>query len=268
MSKAAPISKEDQEYIDKNMTSTASAAPVSDMKRIFINLNSVDANKKKIPVNTFNISGTDIYLEELNIRPLGFYSKFMDEKQVTGKDGKKSWKPMVETVLYTRGEEAYDTQGTTNCGKVSRKNIPASWTEVQKAANRDKARYYGFLFGLVDIPGSDPVYAMARLPSAKALAVNQALFDAKVSDKALYKYRMKLTLQPKNGTVHPDLEVSIDTSKELPVSDVVEFHKKMTSFVTTHNNRIMQTRGDKHDTAVQNKTDQEVLDELAGDFDE
>lgn len=204
-----------------------------------INIASEDSDGKEIPVKTFTIVGTGKYSKTVKFRPLGMYNKLIAMKQ----DGTQ-WKVTNETIMF-RKEQAIDARGGVGCGRLLGKAIPESWGDAEKKANRAKAQYYGFLFGYVEFPDSEPVLCNFRVPSGKAALIGNALAEYGKLKRKYHEHYLDLKLSTNakdRSSPHPTLEVSIDTSKVLTSNAQLEKDAKLVlEFVSEHNARIRES---------------------------
>lgn len=201
-----------------------------------VNIASEDGEGKEIPVKTFNLVGTDSFSKTIKFRPLAFYNKLI----AMTKDGTK-WKTTNETIFYQK-EQPVDARGGLACGRLLGRSVPESWTEEQKRANKQKANYYGFLFGYVEFPNKEPVLCNFRLPAGKAMQISQVLNDLERNHGGkfqVYRIDMKLITNPKDkSSPHPVLEISPDLTQVLSISGTGGDLLQIKEYVTQHNARI------------------------------
>ncbi len=233
--KTEELSAEDQELY----AALGGSAPSDSVKMAFLTMNiaSEDDDGNEIPVKTFTLSGTKQYSKSVRFRPLAYHIKMIAMKQ----DG-KVWKTTNETIFYTQTEQPIDARGGLGCGRLLGKAIPESWTEEQKKANKAKATYYGFLFGLVEFPGQEAVLCNFRIPAGKAVQVSNVINDLKKNHGGnfeAYMLNMKLATNPKDkSSPHPILEIEPDLSTKLPLSGITETLRTIKAYIEQHNTRI------------------------------
>jgi hypothetical protein len=219
------------EEMSKGSASTAPQIPY-----LVINIDSEDAEGNTVPARTFNIKGTAEYSKEVTIRPVRFVQKLIAMKQ----DG-KTWKTTNETVFYSFPEQPLDARGGISCGRLMGKAIPDSWSEEQRRANKAKANFYGFLFGLVEFPGKAPELVNFRVPAGKAKQLADAMQALAAHGKPQW-YKLKLTLKKddKNkSSPHPVLDISLDISQKLPTEGLTPHLLATNEYVKSHNDRIL-----------------------------
>lgn len=231
--KAATVVSEDEQTV-LDMLNEGKEDEGIKIPFLIVNIASEDDEGNEIPVKTFHLTGTNNYSKSISFRPLGFFNKLIAMKQ----EGNK-WKVTNETVFYNK-EQPIDARGGIACGRLLGKAIPESWSEEQRRANKTKANYYGFLFGLVEFPGQEPVLVNFRLPGGKAMQVSQALNEMdKQGRYQFYNMTMKLSTNPKDkSSPHPVLEISPDLNEKLTVSELKEPLHVIKSYVDQHNVRI------------------------------
>lgn len=208
------------------------------MPSLAINIATEDDAGNDIPAKTFTLIGSGEYSKSVKFRPLAYYSRLLAMKQ----DG-TTWKTTNETIFFKGGEQPIDSRGGIGCGRLLGKSIPESWTEEQKKANKAKAAFYGFLFGLVYFEGKEPVLCNFRLPATKSYAVSTVLNElrAKHGDFTRYMLELKLASNPRDrSSPHPVIEIVPDVSKELPLSGLLEPLKAIKAYVDSNNSRIRE----------------------------
>ena len=219
---------------------TASSNDGIKLPHLTINIASEDSEGNEIPVKTFHLSGTDYYSKSVRFRPLGFYNKLIAMKL----EGNK-WKTTNETILYQQREQPIDARGGVACGRLMGKSVPESWTPEQVQANKKKANYYGFLFGLVEFPGKGSVLCDLRVPGGKAMQISNLLTDLEKTQQAKYRnfmINMKLATNPKDkSSAHPVLELSPDLSVKLPDTGLRDHGDAIAAYILAHNTRIKES---------------------------
>lgn len=255
--------KELEEFLAKEQArKAANTSTQQSMTQLAINDSSVDKDGNDIKPHTFNIRGGDVYSRTAVIRPLRYYSKFIKQVQTNGQ-----WKIDNESIFVENPftQNAYDLRGGIACGRLVGKT-PANWTETQKLDNLKKAVWYGFLFGIVTLPGAEPVLVNFRIPQSKTRAFGDAL--KLIGKEDMYKYNFNFTLKLEAGKKFPIMEVAPDLAHKLDqVSDIIEDMKEVDSFVEASNARIMKQR-ERLQTQVQDQQDYKDIKELASDFDD
>lgn len=215
-----------------------SAKNESGVKIPFLAMNIASENEDgvEIPVKTFNIVGTDSYSKTVRFRPISYVNKLIAMKQ----EG-TAWKTTNETIFYGVGEQPLDARGGIACGRLLGKAIPENYTEEQKKANKAKANYYGFLFGLVEFPGQQAALCSFRVPAGKAVQVANVLQDLNKhhGKHRQYMLNMKLSTNSKDkSSPHPVLEIEPDLSTKLPDTGLKEAATVINDFINQHNTRI------------------------------
>lgn len=240
---AEKMTKEETDLLDELNGKSANAGP--SMPYLSINIASEDKDGKEIPVKTFHLSDTDLYSKTVKFRPFAFYNKLIAMKQ----DEKKAWKTINETIMYRMLEQPIDARGGVACGRLMGKAIPTTWTEEQLRANKAKANYYGFLFGTVQFPGSEPVLCNFRVPGGKAVQVNNVLKDLDTNHGGFQQYAVNMTLKSNSkdkASPHPIIDIEPDVGTVLPRSGNLKDLTAIKGYVDAHNKRIR----DSHKSVV------------------
>ncbi len=214
MTKAAKLSKENQEFLDS--LKQPKKEPAAD--RVII-------NQISIRKGSFADNETD-YGKKLSLIPVEFYTKFM--RRGAKKD---NYRPAGETVMVKRKAKAeyFDTLGTKMLGRIPAKAIPSSWSDDQKEANKAKGEFYGVLFALNTLDNS---LVRIQVPSAKAMAVSQFL-DTLQTDQ-LFTTRITLGLNKDDRLTTAVDDVNLDATNE-----VVEAIKTVQKYVEQQNAYVM-----------------------------
>lgn len=233
MAKAQELTQEEQDIINK-FDGGQSTKEASNMSILLINVDDTDSTGKEVPAKTFHIKGTELYSKTITFRPLHFMNKLISMKQ----DG-KTWKTTNESILYQMFEQPIDARGGIACGRLLGKAIPEHWNEEQKKANKAKANFYGFLFGIAQFPGADPVLVNFRVTGGKAKQFSDVFSNYKAKGLGgMRDFNLTLGLKPEKGTVHPKLVIVPDVERKLLSAGLGEHLKSVDEYIESHNTRI------------------------------
>lgn len=205
----AKLNKKDQEFLDN----LKQAEEQED--RVVIPTFSVNARKG---VYNGYVNGEEVVLDNpFTVTPLFLYTKFMRRSKAKS----ENFKVLSETIMApqnTRGITYYDTEGTTMCGRTPNAQVPESWTEEEKEANKAKASYYGILYAV------HSQYGLIRLqlPAAKAVVLSNFLDDLGLDLLAKADISVKLTddgfvsfnVEKTNNDISSELVDAMRTAKE------------------------------------------------------
>lgn len=232
----AKLSDEEIEFLASEASKKAkNTSPM--MKQLAINADKVDANGKKLEVDTWHIRGESTYVDTVQFRPLRYKQKFIRMNQVD-----KKWKTDCESIFVEGFEPAYDSSGGLACGRLIGK-LPTHWTEEQKLANYKKATIYGFLFGLVTIADQKPLLVNFRAAPAKATAIREAINNPNLGGADMYRYDFTMKLVPVQGEKFVTLEMTPNLkAKHESIADVLPYIKEIDAYVEAHNGNIMRRR--------------------------
>lgn len=210
------------------------------MPHLVINTSTVDNDGNEIPIQTFNISGTNIYKKKIKIRPIKFVSRLLDMRQ----DAKGSWKTVNETIYFSMNEEPIDSAGGVGCGRLLGKSTH-NFTEEQKKANKAKAQFYGYLFGVATIEGHAPTLVSFRVPAGKAVGISNALNTAKKGNRKLSEIELTLALVPNKKdkkNIHPDIDITFNPDEILKVDRLyINSIKTVDEYIRITNERVRQS---------------------------
>ena len=259
--KAKTISQEEVEYLAAlKAKRDAGKSSMPQMKQLAINMASVDENGKDIPGSSWHIRGETGYSRTVTFRPTLLVNKYIK----MSKQG-ATWRTDNESIFVTGFEPAYDTKGTTACGRVVGR-VPDSWTEAQKTENWKKSTAYAFLFGLVTFEGKEPELVNFRAAPAKAKIIREALKALGGVDDYLYHtFTMKLIPIP---NAQPSMEMIADTKhKHAGFADIIPFIRESEKYVADHNTQIMIRRKNFEAQVGAGSSFKEIAS-LANDFDD
>lgn len=262
MAKAVNISKEEAEFLAAEKVKKQKNELPS-MKQLAINVDKVDDEGQKIDPDTWHIRGEKQYTDTVSFRPLRYKQKFIRMNQ----NEKKQWRTDNESIFVEGFEPAYDVRGGLACGRLIGK-LPEHWTEEQRQANFKKATIYGFLFGLVTLPGGEPTLVNFRAAPAKATVIREAISTRSLGGDEMYRYDFTMQLVPKKGEKFVTLTmVPTLNNKHDSISDVLPYIKEIDSYIESHNNSIMKKREGLLERLKAIDTYKEVRS-LATDFDD
>ena len=261
--KAKTISQEEIEYLAAlKAKRDASKSAMPQMKQLAINMAQVDENGKDIQGSSWHIRGENTYSRTVTFRPTQLVNKYIK----MSKQG-ATWRTDNESIFVEGFEPAYDTKGTTACGRLVGR-VPDSWTEVQKTENWKKSTSYAFLFGLVTFDGKEPELVNFRAAPAKAKVIREALKSlGGDNDYLYYTFTMKL-IPDKQAGGQPSMEMTTDAKhKHTTFGELMPFIKESEKYIADHNAQIM-IRRKNFEAQVGAGSSFKEIETLAGDFDD
>ncbi len=187
----------------------------------------------------FFIDGLEAYgqFDELTIRPLDILNKikaYNEDFEVTS-----------ESNLYRTLKEATDSKGNSAsgkegkvCGRVVWKNLTDEFSEDEKQENKEKAKFYAFLFGIATIKGQDPILVDMQIGGKKFMEIIN-LVDKIQKEKGDYnRAEIKVTAHKSEEFDWPELEFTLDFSRELPIDGLSPLLDTVEGYVEYHNSGI------------------------------
>lgn len=211
---------------------TKEKASVPQLQRLAVNREFKNSEGKKIEPQTWHIVGQEKYVDTVKIRPIKYLSKLIDTRQ----QADKTWKAVNETIYFDVGEEPVDAAGGVGCGRAIGKST-YSFTDDQKKANKAKAQFYGFLFGIAEIDGVKTTVSL-RLTAGKSFGVSKVLQEINKLKRKLHTVELELVLTP-TASGHPDLEVKFNPNVVLAADkDVLVAAKEIQAHIDASNEKV------------------------------
>lgn len=269
MAKTTKVSKETESTVNDDEALTpeeiaamqerdAEEVSIPQLPFLGINKSPVDKDGNDIPVQTLELDGK--YSKTATFRPIAFYNRLLDMRQ----DAKtKKWKLYNETIYFGNREEPIDTAGGVACGRLLGR-ATAGMNPEQLKANKAKANFYGYAFGIVQLtdaktgkPLEDSPATLVswRLPAGKAMQISNVLNEVKALNRKIQTVELDIKVVPNKNdrtNANPDLEITFNPSKELPVSDkayakgnlqITEFVKATNSDIRKQHFKALQAKG-------------------------
>lgn len=177
------------------------------------------------------------------LRPLEMYTKIVAYNE--------EFKVKAESNLFQNKKEAIDTWGNAAtdkpgriCGRVIWNNLLEDATDEEKAANKAKAKFYVLIFGIATVEGHDPILVDFRIGGVKFMDAVNILKRLK-DDKGEYcKGEIKFVAKPSDEYDWPDITLSADFSRNLPMEGLEPLFETVEAFVQEHNAQIVKKAED------------------------
>lgn len=190
----------------------------------------------------FYVEGLEGYegFTEFTFRTLEVFSKLKSYNEDYSKTE-------VESTLFAFSGDARDSRGShvvrdgktvECCGRVIPVELTKKMTPEAQQENKEKARWYTYIFGIAYVPGKNPIIADFQLPGNKQVEVNTILKKIKEDKKEYNRAELRFVAEHNDEFDWPELEVTADFSRDLPVSGMEPFLDTIRAHVSQHNDAI------------------------------
>ncbi len=184
----------------------------------------IDRESQKFYIDDENIEYGEF--DELTFRVLDTYTKL----KVYNSDHSKT---EMESTLFKFTGDARDSRGSHKqeedaktgelktysvCGRIMSTERTKAMTEGQKAVNKNAAKWYSYIFGIVSVPGQSPLLCDFQLSGNNIKVVGDILKKVKDEKRDYHRAELKFKAFKNEEFDWPEIEVTGDFSIDLPVT--------------------------------------------------
>lgn len=152
----------------------------------------------------------------------------------------------TETTLFKDLKEAFDSRGNSAkengklCGRLIWKKDTDALSEDMKKVNKDKAKFYAFIFGIAYIEGKSPMLIDLQVGGGKYMEVVNLMKKIK-ADKGDYSMSEILVKAYKSEEYDwPELEFMLSPDAQTSIGNLEELCDTIDNYITAHNARIVK----------------------------